>query len=583
MRLINTSTLLLELFYGDNVPPYAILSHTWADGEVSFPEFTKLSETKNNKTTSKAGYRKISTACEKARSDGHRYAWIDTCCIDKTSSAELTEAINSMFGWYGQSQVCYVYLSDFTLDTADVPSQEQFEAEFHQCRWFTRGWCLQELLAPRQLQFFNQKWQTIGTKSTLSRLISHITGVPVAVLFVPPRMELQEFPIAARISWIAKRHTTRIEDMSYSLLGILDVNMPMLYGEGQKAFMRLQEEIIKKYNDLSIFAWNGEASASGFMPILAPMPSCFKLNRSNINGSLRKSTGSQLGDRLSTQFSLTNQGVFFPSAKLHYQAAVPPYRHHYLLLLNYREPSFRGRGKQRYILLQKVGPGLFIRLHDPLDRMKAFQKINWSGEFSEPVLILNSPLEPISRQLPLWERYAVRLRWKPWEKLGLRYLHIRTAYPRGSWDVAANQFLLEMAYERYMHIEFVPGNHESNPGFKYFVLVIQLGDERKVDPAMVSVRIVSADIWEGVTDTSPGFRRRESLVLEALPFMKGRGDSKSISVAGYDISVSMRLVTESNEQPHHVVYLDVRTHFIIPRSYRPSKSDIYSGAGSLTF
>lgn len=310
MLLINTSTLLLEPFYGDEIPPYAILSHTWADGEVSFPEFMQLSETKNDRITSKAGYLKISATCERARNDGHCYAWIDTCCIDKTSSAELTEAINSMFGWYRQSEVCYVYLNDFMLDTADAPSREQFDAEFRKCRWFTRGWCLQELLAPGKLRFFNQKWQEIGTKSKLRQLISDITGVPETVLLVPPRKDIQEFPIAARISWIAKRHTTRIEDMSYSLLGILNVNMPMLYGEGQKAFLRLQEEIIKRYNDLSVFAWNGKASASGFMPVLAPMPSCFEINPSDKHSSLRRYSGSQLGDRLSTQFSLMNQGVW---------------------------------------------------------------------------------------------------------------------------------------------------------------------------------------------------------------------------------------------------------------------------------
>jgi hypothetical protein len=330
--------------------------------------------------------------------------------------------------------------------------------------------------------------------------------------------------------------------------------MPMLYGEGQKAFLRLQEEIIKKYNDLSIFAWTGGARASRFMPILAARPSNFVINPIGHHG---RDTGRRLGDRLSTQFSLTNQGVFFPSAKLHYQTAVPGYRHHYLLHLNYYDPSFRGRaGKQRYIPLQKVGPGLFIRLHDPPDRLKAFQKSVCTPAFSEPICILNGPLEPMIRQLVLWERYAVRLRWKPWEMLGRRYWHIRTAQPRGSWDLAAHQFLLEMAYEHYMHIEFVPGNYESNPSFKYFVLVIQVGDEKKRDLSMVSVRIVSADVWEGVTVTMLGFQRKEALALEALPPMKGTGDSDHISLEGYDISVSVRLVTEPNEQPYHLVYLD---------------------------
>jgi len=204
MWLINTSTLSLELFYGDEIPAYAILSHTWGDGEMSemsFQEFQQLSETKNDRIMSKAGYRKITAACDMALKNGYCYAWVDTCCIDKTSSAELTEAINSMFGWYRQSQVCYVYLSDFVLDTADIPSQQnQFEASFRQCRWFTRGWCLQELLAPQQLRFFNRGWQEIGEKSSLSRLISNITKIPEAVLLVPPRQNIQEFPVAARIS-----------------------------------------------------------------------------------------------------------------------------------------------------------------------------------------------------------------------------------------------------------------------------------------------------------------------------------------------------------------------------------------------
>lgn len=564
MWLINTSTLSLEPFYGDGVLAYAILSHTWGEDEVSFQEFAQVSENKNDKVTSKAGYRKITSTCDRALKERYRYAWVDTCCIDKTSSAELTEAINSMFNWYKQAQVCYVYLSDFRIDAADILAQrdqDPFVTEFRRCRWFTRGWCLQELLAPRQLFFFNSKWEWIGAKcelplkSSLHKLISDITGIPESMLVVPREKDIQEFPIAARISWIGKRKTTRIEDMSYSLLGILNVNMPMLYGEGPKAFLRLQEEIIKKYNDLSIFAWNssdGEPTSSGFMPILAPQPSLFAINPIDRN---RKDTGRHLGDRLSTQFSLTNQGIFFPSAKIQYQPAVAGYRHHYILSLNYRDPSFRGiGGSQRYILLQKVGPGIFVRLHDPPERLKAFQKTLCTSAFSEPVCILDNLLPSTVIQLGLWERYAVRLRWKPFEKSGQRFWHIRAAEPRGSWDMAANQFLTEMAYDRHMHIEFVPGNYESNPGFKYFVLVIQVGDGEKRDRSKATARIVSAEAWEGVTVTMLGFGKRQALVLETASTGKGEGDR--IQLVGYDISVSVRLVTESNEQPYNLVYLD---------------------------
>jgi hypothetical protein len=213
--------------------------------------------------------------------------------------------------------------------------------------------------------------------------------------------------------------------------------------------------------------------------------------------------------------------------------------------------------------------------------MKAFQKIQCTGVFSEAVWILNSLPEPITRQLVLWERYAVRFRWKPWAKPRGRYMHIRTAQPRGSWDIAANQFLLEMAYDRHMHIEFVPGNYDSNPSFKYFVLVIQVGDHSQRDPAMVSVRIVSADIWEGTTITSSslGFRRRESLVLESLPLIKGAGDADSISLAGYDISVSVQLVTEPNEQPYHLVYLDWEATTALPDMWVGRRALTGSGDG----
>ena len=555
MWLINTSTLSLEPFYGDEIPEYAILSHTWGVGEVSFQEFTKASEIHDIGTTSKAGYRKIIATCELASKDGYHYAWVDTCCIDKSSSAELSEAINSMFSWYQRSQICYAYLSDFMLDTTGIfPQQDLFEAHFRKCRWFTRGWCLQELLAPRRLHFLNQQWQEIGTKSMLSRLTSDITGVPEVVLVMPPKNEIHDFPIAVRISWIAKRQTTRIEDMSYSLLGILGVNMPMLYREGPRAFFRLQEEVIRQYNDLSIFAWTGDATASGFVPILAASPSSFVGNPSAHAGS---GSSSQLGRRLSTQFSLTNQGVFFPNAKLQYQHAVPGYRHQYLLPLNYRDPSFRGcQGKLRYILLQKVGPGLFIRLHDTSERLRAFQKQHVTKPFNEPTCILHNLSKPLAQKLSLWERYAVRLRWKPWEKSGRRFWHVRAAHPRTSWDMPANQFLLEMASERHMHIEFVPGNYETNPHFRYFILVIQVGDDINRDPSMVSAAIVSAEIWQGLTTNMFGFRGKEALAIEELQAIKGEKNVDHTSLAGYDISVSAQLVTEPNELPYHHVYLD---------------------------
>ena len=168
-----------------------------------------------------------------------QFGTADLCCIDKTSSAELSEAINSMYRWYQESGVCYAYL-------ADVPPNA-----FSKSRWFTRGWTLQELIAPSTVIFLDQKWQEIGTKSSLQRVISEITGIPTDILLGG---DLEDASIAQRMSWASKRETTRVEDAAYCLMGIFSIHMPMLYGEGERAFIRLQEEIMRVSDDHSLFA-----------------------------------------------------------------------------------------------------------------------------------------------------------------------------------------------------------------------------------------------------------------------------------------------------------------------------------------
>jgi hypothetical protein len=246
MRLINCSTLQLEEFFGDNVPRYAILSHTWGDEEVSFVEFSL------GQPTTKFGYRKILYTCRQAIIDKLYYAWIDTCCIDKSSSAELSEAINSMFTWYKNAWCCYAYLSDV--------SKANLVLDFPRSRWFTRGWTLQELLAPELVVFYDRKWLHLGTKAEHAEWVSEITGIDKTALVCQTpshrrSAKLGFFCVAKRMSWASARNTTRVEDMAYCLLGIFNINMPLLYGEGDRAFLRLQEEIIRKTNDDSILAW----------------------------------------------------------------------------------------------------------------------------------------------------------------------------------------------------------------------------------------------------------------------------------------------------------------------------------------
>ncbi|RYP13679.1 hypothetical protein DL765_006761 [Monosporascus sp. GIB2] len=255
MRLINTSTLALKEFEGSDIPYYAILSHTWGNDEVCFADMVDLEKAKQ-----RAGYHKIKKTCSQAAKEALAWAWVDTCCIDKSSSAELSEAINSMFRWYQGSTVCYAYISDFD------PSDE-LRAGLQKCRWLTRGWTLQELIAPSRVKFFDRDWCLRGEKSDICDILAEVSGIDIDTLArtIPARY----VPVAQRMSWAAHRTTKRIEDMAYCLLGIFDVNMPLLYGEGQKAFSRLQDEIIKTTGDMSLFAWKGSESSepSGDSPV----------------------------------------------------------------------------------------------------------------------------------------------------------------------------------------------------------------------------------------------------------------------------------------------------------------------------
>jgi hypothetical protein len=240
MRLLQAATIKLKRFEMINIPPYAILSHTWGSDEVTFQDMEKPN------VVDKAGYLKIKYSCEEAVRRDLEYVWVDTCCIDKSSSAELSEAINSMFKWYEDAVECFAYLGDMHhfLD----------EDEFRGSRWFTRGWTLQELLAPSNLTFFSSNWGKVGARATHAQLISSITRIETRYLLGGYK-DFRHASIAQRMSWAAGRSTEKIEDRAYSLLGIFGINMPLLYGEGYNAFARLQQEIMKNSDDQTLFAW----------------------------------------------------------------------------------------------------------------------------------------------------------------------------------------------------------------------------------------------------------------------------------------------------------------------------------------
>ncbi|KAK4159409.1 heterokaryon incompatibility protein-domain-containing protein, partial [Cladorrhinum sp. PSN259] len=260
MHLLNVNTFELEEFIGEQVKEiqYAILSHTWEGKEVSFQDIQRPDAIRNLEHPPIPAWSKVKNACAQARSDGYRYIWIDTCCIDKSSSAELQEAINSMFNWYLGSKSCYAFLSDVPPGADSIATS----------RWFTRGWTLQELFAPNIVLFFNSAWTAIGTRGDkhIVESISKSKTTRIEKQFLFKRNEytmptdVREFfkyvPVAQKMAWASGRQTTRIEDRAYSLLGLFDINMPLLYGEGDKAFQRLQHEIMRKSDDCTILAWS---------------------------------------------------------------------------------------------------------------------------------------------------------------------------------------------------------------------------------------------------------------------------------------------------------------------------------------
>lgn len=334
MWLVNTLTLELEQVpshgpeevEGDSSdvvrPAYAILSHRWRSDELTFQDMRNHTDRE-----SKAGWLKLNLCCTQARDDGIGYAWVDTCCINKESDAELTEAINSMYRWYRDAEVCYLYMDDIgqssmtTFDDASV---------------WTRGWCLQELIAPRRLVCFDYDWAEIGSREELKHEISLITTIDLDLLSGSRRLE--SYSIAERMSWAARRKTTRPEDRAYSLIGLFGVSMPMIYGEGaERSFLRLQSEIMKDTDDHSIFAWPGTVHPS-HCSLLARSPLAFA-GCSNI-----WSISTRHGRK---PFSITNRGVSITLRMTPWDADT------YLAVLNCGTPD--------YLSYEEGSVGIFLR------------------------------------------------------------------------------------------------------------------------------------------------------------------------------------------------------------------------------
>lgn len=388
MRFINTTSLkfheMSDLELHKLKDGYSILSHrwTWGDDEIVYVDVLSM----NSDVKAKDGYAKFTGACALAKRLGYDFLWIDTCCINKTDSVEIGEAINSMYRWYSMAKVCIAYLQDVTS-----------AAQIKESEWFNRGWTLQELIAPKTVRFYDRSWNHLGDKASLNDVLIRRTGIPNDVLknTKPP----QAYSIAQRMSWAAKRTTKRLEDRAYSLMGLFDVNMPMIYGERERAFIRLQEQIISKSTDESIFVWDLDILEDSTRDtkhvhcgLLATSPACFARCGDVIrSGRSRGFRINQFGLSISLPATLYTLGT--------YQAP-----------LNVTKAKAAGRCA---ILLAKLPEGdSFARISSP-----SGESILMTETLAVKLMEFSVSLEPMERPLHLYPGFWLR-------KLGFYDSHI---------------------------------------------------------------------------------------------------------------------------------------------------------------
>ncbi|KAF9230043.1 hypothetical protein BU15DRAFT_84122 [Melanogaster broomeanus] len=275
---------------------YATLSHRWdAAGELTYRDVTA------GKHRNIAGFEKLTHFCKAAKSLGYKLAWSDTCCIDRWNGSELNQAIQAMFKWYAHSHLCIVHL-------AESFSSLDFDHE----PWFTRGWTLQELLAPRRVKFYNKAWQPLSPDTTtndkddniLLRALSDATSIPEVVIAADNSKGINGRRVSEIMSWASKRETTRVEDIAYSLIGLFKVNLTTKYGEGERAFPRLVEAIMKRRPDWDVLAWVGKASQD--YPAIPSSPACYpKFTEPMVSGDVGP-----------WEFTTTNRGFLLSSLPL---------------------------------------------------------------------------------------------------------------------------------------------------------------------------------------------------------------------------------------------------------------------------
>ncbi|KAK3681119.1 heterokaryon incompatibility protein-domain-containing protein [Podospora appendiculata] len=395
MRLINARSLDLVEFIGDEVPKYGILSHTWEHGDVSYKDWeadTAVSIAASR--SSKAGFANISGACKKTVEHGLDWLWVDTNCIDKSSSAELSEAINSMFQWYARAEFCFAYLSDVHARARGLRLMILHRTPRKQgarARARARARLARAPGAPARGLLRGRLDLYMGSRDDrrLRHTIAAVTGIHER--FLARQIPATTASIAKKMSWLARRRTTRAEDTAYCMLGLFDINMPLLYGEGAlKAFTRLQEELIKVSNDHSIFCWSWtESVPATWTSMLAPAPDTF---------AHAAAFGPTKGDPEVSVYAMTNAGLSIRLPVLYAHNA------QYLAVLNARTfgPALTGGPRQNRACIGLAGQRRGALLHVRRSALPSRDPLEWNvshaaGDVAKQDLVVMKRSAAVSR------------------------------------------------------------------------------------------------------------------------------------------------------------------------------------------
>jgi len=480
MRLIHVDTFELKQF-NEPLPSYGILSHTWQEEEIDYQIFTRATV---EEIQSDHRYAKIRGCAHIARQQKLEYIWVDTCCIDKSSSAELQEAINSMFRWYERAVTCYVYLEDHEIGKLNLSCT----------RWVTRGWTLQELIAPVAVLFYAEDWSLIGSKLGNDYDCAKATGIASDIL--RGSKKLDEVSVAEKMSWAARRQCTRVEDSAYSLMGLFGIYMPMLYGEGESAFIRLQEEIVKTTFDMSIFAWTNQTSdETSYCGLLSPSLVYFQ----------SADIITQISYESESPYSITNLGM-----QLHAE----------LIALDFEPDLYLLRlvntGRRSSTLGRNIDTELALHVKRLLPDSKHFARVDphtlsywkpWKESKTEtiPMYVRQYPILPrthtTNRQRCLYFVHIAKI-FANEQTSGTQHFHIVRVWPRSDWMTAQRTLhITHSAEATRAAIWYSPNETVTDDDTRVILLQFQPSGQRRIFICHNLQRYIPVNTQESAMDS----------------------------------------------------------------------------------